>query len=98
MWQLAALPQTAAGYVDMFASQGMAGRRWLITAPRWRLQGKQDALFMRSRAILESYKSLCTALSVCSIESAAHYPMQDVPPLTYTLIDRFLTQGAIKEL
>lgn len=89
-WQAAAVPSAAAGYVDMFARQGLMDGQRRIAAPVLAITGEQDAPFMQCHAIMQSYNLLCAELSVSPIATAGHYPMQESPPLTYSLIERFL--------
>lgn len=88
-WQAVARPDAAAGYVDIFAGRGLIDRR-RIAAPVLAITGELDAPFMRGHVTRQFWGAICKNLTVTPIATAGHYPMQEAPPLTYTLIERFL--------
>lgn len=90
-WRETADPQAAAGFVDMFAQQGLPDRARSIDVPVLALTGARDAEIMQEQAVRASLSPLCSDLLVQQIAEAGHYPMQEAPPLTYTLMERFLT-------
>lgn len=92
-WRETADPQAAAGFVEMFARQGLPDRQRPVSVPVLALTGECDAEIMRAQAVRESLAPLCPDLLVEKIAEAGHYPMQEAPPLTYTLIERFLASG-----
>lgn len=63
----------------------------MIGRPVLAITGEQDAETMRSAAVSEGFAGVCPDLKVEAIREAGHYPMQETPPLTYTIIERFLT-------
>lgn len=89
-WQDAADPIAVAGYVPMFARDGLADQHQPVSVPVLALTGEQDSRIMRSSGVRRSLASLCPRLTVRRIACSGHYPMQEAPPLTYTVIERFL--------
>ena len=92
-WAHAANAKAVAGYVDMFARHGLPDTRLQVSAPVLALTGEQDAEIMRSDAVLRALSPLCPDLSIQPIQDVGHYPMQEAPPLTYTLVERFLVSA-----
>lgn len=89
-WEQAADPQAVADYVDLFATTGLPDRVTEIDIPVLAITGERDAEAMRSAAVCRALVPLCAEFDVESVEDAAHYPMQEAPPLTYTFMERFL--------
>lgn len=94
-WRETADPQAAAGFVDMFARQGLPDRERSVGVPVLALTGARDAEIMQAPAVRASLSPLCPDLLVQQIAEAGHYPMQEAPPLTYTLVERFLAASRI---
>jgi 3-oxoadipate enol-lactonase len=90
-WRLHADPAAAAGYVTMFARDGLPDPLAPITVPVLAITGEQDAPPMRREAVMGSLGPLCTQLVVTPLADAGHYPMQEMPPLTVALVERFLS-------
>jgi len=89
-WRASADPTAAAGYVAMFARDGLPDPTRTIRVPVLAIAGEQDAPPMRSEAVARSLGPLCAELSVTSLAESGHYPMQELPPLTVALVERFL--------
>lgn len=89
-WRLCADPAAAAGYVTMFARDGLPDPTAAITIPVLAITGEQDAPPMRCEAVTRSLGPLCPQLVVTSLADSGHYPMQEMPPLTVALVERFL--------
>ena len=54
------------------------------------ITGEQDAPPMRSEAVKRALEPLCDDLVVMPLADSGHYPMQEMPPLTVALVERFL--------
>jgi pimeloyl-ACP methyl ester carboxylesterase len=54
------------------------------------ITGEQDLLPMRSGAVAHALGPLCDRLVVSPLADSGHYPMQEMPPLTVALVERFL--------
>jgi 3-oxoadipate enol-lactonase len=89
-WLACADPAAAAGYVAMFARDGLPDPAGPIAVPVLAITGEQDAPPMRREAVLENLSPLCAELAVTALADVGHYPMQEMPPLTVALIERFL--------
>jgi pimeloyl-ACP methyl ester carboxylesterase len=83
-------PAAAASYVAMFARDGLFDPSARITVPVLAITGEQDAPPMRSGAVTSALGPLCDQLVVKPLADVGHYPMQEMPPLTVALIERFL--------
>jgi len=84
-------PAAAAGYVSMFARDGLPDPRAPITIPVLAISGEQDLPAMRHDAVKQSLTPLCAQLVVTPLSDSGHYPMQEMPPLTVALVERFLS-------
>lgn len=89
-WRACADPAAAAGYVAMFARDGMPEPTARIAVPVLAITGEQDALPMRREAVTRALAPLCDQLIVTPLNDSGHYPMQEMPPLTVALVERFL--------
>ena len=89
-WRASADPVAAASYVAMFARDGLPFPTARVTVPVLAITGEQDAPPMRSEAVTRALEPLCDELAVTPLADSGHYPMQEMPPLTVALIERFL--------
>lgn len=89
-WRACADPVAAAGYVAMFARDGLPDPTARIIVPVLAITGEQDAPPMRADAVSRLLAPLCTQLTVTPLSDCGHYPMQEMPPLTVATIERFL--------
>jgi len=88
-WRATADPRAASGYVTMFARDGVPDRTRPIAVPVLAITGEEDAPPMRSEAVARALSPLCTDLVVSPLP-CGHYPMQEMPPLLVTRVERFL--------
>jgi 3-oxoadipate enol-lactonase len=89
-WRASADPASAAAYVAMFARHGLPDPTTRIAVPVLAITGEQDAPPMRSEAVTRALGPLCGHLVVTPLADSGHYPMQEAPPLTVALVERFL--------
>jgi 3-oxoadipate enol-lactonase len=89
-WRSTADPIAAAGYVPLFAKDGLPDPSAPITVPVLAITGEQDAPPMRREAVLRALEPICAELEVTPLADSGHYPMQEMPPLTVALVERFL--------
>ena len=89
-WRATADPAAAATYVAMFARDGLPDATARISVPVLAITGEQDAPPMRSEAVTRALGALCDDLVVTPLVDCGHYPMQEMPPLTVALVERFL--------
>ena len=87
-WRATAKPVAVAGYVDMFACTCPAPAP--IHSPVLIVAGECDAPPMRSAALDQAYRSYCSDLRIHSFANCGHYPMQEMPVLLTTVVQRFL--------
>ncbi len=83
-------PEAAAAYVAMFARDGLPDPTARITVPVLAITGEQDLPPMRRAAVEANLAPLCDALAIDALADSGHYPMQELPPLTAALVERFL--------
>ena len=93
-WRAGADPEAAAGYVAMFMRDGIPDQAARIAVPLLAITGEQDAPPMRREAVLRNLSPLCEHLEVTALADVGHYPMQEMPPLTVALVERFLAAEA----
>ncbi len=89
-WRVAANPSAAAAYVALFARDGLPDPTARIAIPLLAITGERDAPPMRSEPVSQNLGPLCAELTVVPLADSGHYPMQEMPPLTVALIERFL--------
>jgi 3-oxoadipate enol-lactonase len=90
-WRSRAEPEAVAGYVTMFARDGLFDPAAKIVVPVLAVTGEQDAELMRSESVTKLLTPLCAQLVVHPLADCGHYPMQEAPPLLVTTLERFLT-------
>lgn len=84
-------PEAAAGYVALFARDGLATPDAPLRVPALAITGDEDALPMRKDATKASYAAIGgELLEVVGLAESGHYPMQEMPPRTVALVERFL--------
>lgn len=93
-WRACANPEAVAGYVTMFARDGLPSPTAHIAVPLLAVTGEQDAEIMRREAVTKLLSPLCERLSVTPLADCGHYPMQEAPPLLVTIVERFLAGDA----
>jgi 3-oxoadipate enol-lactonase len=93
-WRESSDSTAAAGYVAMFARDGVPNRAIRIRVPLLAITGEQDAPPMRQEAVTNNLSPLCDQLTVVPLVDSGHYPMQEMPPLTVALSERFLAAGS----
>ena len=89
-WRAGADPEAAATYAAMFMRDGVPDPTARIEVPVLAITGEQDAPWMRRDAVVRSLSPLCDHLEVAALTDSGHYPMQEMPPLTVALVERFL--------
>ena len=74
----------------MFARDGLQDAAARVAAPVLCITGEEDAPPMRREAMLRELGPICDQLVVTPLAESGHYPMQEMPPRTVALIERFL--------
>ena len=80
----------AAAYIALYARDGLPEPERSIPLPVLAITGEQDMPGMRREAVSHVLAPLCAQLEIASLAESGHYPMQEMPPLTVALIERFL--------
>lgn len=90
-WRATSDARAVAGYVPMFARDGLPDRDTTIDVPVLAVTGQRDAEVMRRDAVRAALSPVCRSLSVAALEDCGHYPMQEAPPPLVSLLERFLS-------
>lgn len=83
-------PGAAAAYIPLYARDGLPEPERPIPVPVLAITGEQDMPLMRREVVNQALAPLCAELEVAALTESGHYPMQEMPPLTVALIERFL--------
>jgi pimeloyl-ACP methyl ester carboxylesterase len=89
-WRACADPEAVAGYVPMFARDGLPNPVAAVAVPVLAVTGELDGEHMRRAAVDAALAPLCKRLVVTPIADSGHYPMQETPPLLVSILQRFL--------
>ena len=89
-WRACADAEAVAGYVRMFARDGLPDSRAAITVPVLAVTGEKDGEHMRHANVRAALAPLCERLVVTAIADSGHYPTQETPPLLIAILERFL--------
>ena len=63
-----------------------------ITVPVLAITGEEDAPPMRREAVTRALGPLCDQLVVTPLADSGHYPLEEMPPLTVAIVERFLAR------
>lgn len=80
----------AAAYIPMYARDGLPEPDRPIALPVLAITGEQDMPAMRREVVGQNLAPMCAQLEIAALAESGHYPMQEMPPLTVALIERFL--------
>jgi pimeloyl-ACP methyl ester carboxylesterase len=89
-WHEAADPVAAAAYVALFARDGVPEPTVKVSIPVLAITGERDVPPMQRDAVVRNLTPICDRLNVVSLAESGHYPMQEMPPMTAALVERFL--------
>ena len=89
-WRATSDSNAVAGYVHLFAVNGVPNPEATAAIPILAVTGEQDAPSMRGGSVKDYFAPICPQLTIASIAECGHYPMQETPPLLATIIERFL--------
>jgi len=81
--------EAAAMYIAMYARDGLPTPDVSVALPVLAITGGEDAPVMRKAAALENLSPLCPNLEVAELTQCGHYPMEEMPPLTVSLVENF---------
>lgn len=95
-WRATSEPRAVAGYALMFVRDGLPEPELPVRVPVLAITGERDGEPMRSAATRKALAPLCERLDVIPIDECGHYPMQEVPPLLVTHVERFILGASRK--
>lgn len=79
----------AAEYIAIYARDGLPTPDATIRVPVLAITGEEDAPTMRRDAVTANLTPLCPQLEVAALAECGHYPMEEMPPRTVALIEKF---------
>jgi pimeloyl-ACP methyl ester carboxylesterase len=79
----------AASYIAIYARDGLSTPEVPIRSPVLAITGEEDAPAMRRTAVVENLSPLCANLEVVGLTECGHYPMEEMPPRTVSLVEHF---------
>jgi 3-oxoadipate enol-lactonase len=91
-WLATSDAEAASAYIAVYARDGLPTPDAPIEVPVLAITGEEDAPVMRRDAVLASLSPLCTQLEVVALTQCGHYPMEEMPPLTVALVERFCAE------
>jgi pimeloyl-ACP methyl ester carboxylesterase len=88
-WLATSDADAAADYIAMYARDGLPEPYAPIAVPVLALTGEEDSPIMRSAAVREQLTPLCSQLELEAFTQCGHYPMEELPPRTVAVVERF---------
>jgi pimeloyl-ACP methyl ester carboxylesterase len=79
----------SAAYIAIYARDGLPTPEAPVRVPVLAITGEEDLPAMRKAASLEYLSPLCKQLEVVGLTQCGHYPMEEMPPLSVSLVERF---------
>jgi len=89
-WRMSSDPDAVAGYTSMWAREGLPDATAKVTSPLLAITGEEDREDMRGDATTAALRPLVEDLTVVPLAGCGHAPMQEMPPLFVTVMERFL--------
>lgn len=89
-WREAALPEAAAGYVEMFGRTDVSAGAHGVTVPMLVVTGEDDAPPFQAAALRSTMLPFYPRARLVTLPGSGHYPMQETPPLLATTMEAFL--------
>jgi 3-oxoadipate enol-lactonase len=81
--------EAAAAYIAVYARDGLPDPEARVRVPVRVIAGEEDAPVMRKDACLANLTPLCEQLEVIGLMQCGHYPMEEMPPLSVSLVESF---------
>lgn len=98
-WRSSSASAAVTAYVEMFMKVGLPDRDRRIQVPVVAITGEADPnQMMRSSQVGNNLASFCQDLSIVPLSGCGHYPMQEIPPLFATVMERLITEGTLPEV
>ena len=89
-WRATSEADAVAGYVPLFGRNGVVDPKKAVKSPVLAVTGEEDAAPMRSDAVMRAYGPIVEQFTVAPLRQCGHYPMQEMPPLLVSTVERFL--------
>lgn len=90
-WRASSDPQAVAGYIPMWAREGLPDLAAKVASPLLAITGEEDQEDMRCDATAVALRPLADDLTMIPLAGCGHAPMQEMPPLFATVVERFLS-------
>ncbi len=90
-WRTSSDPDAVAGYTSMWAREGLPDATAKVISPLLAITGEEDREDMRGDATRAALRPLADDLTVVPLAGCGHAPMQEMPPLFATVVERFLS-------
>jgi pimeloyl-ACP methyl ester carboxylesterase len=88
-WLATSDASAAASYIAVYARDGLPTPEAPIRAAVLAITGEEDSPAMRREAVVSNLSPLCANLEVVGLTQCGHYPMEEMPPRTVSLVERF---------
>jgi len=92
-WRAASDPQAVAGYLPIWAREGLPNPEAKIASPLLAITGEDDREDMRADVTKAALRPMADNLTVVPLVGCGHAPMQEMPPMFATLVERFLSRS-----
>ncbi len=89
-WLATSDAEAVAAYAAMFARDGLPDPEKRVAAPTLVITGDEDDPLLRREAADKNLSPICASLEVTALPGCGHYPMEEAPPSTVSLVERFL--------
>ena len=90
-WRSSSDPEAVAGYTATWARDGLPDATMKVASPLLVITGEDDREDMRGDATSAALGPLAEDLTVVPFMGCGHAPMQEMPPLFATVVQRFLS-------
>ena len=90
-WRMSSDPEAVAAYTSMWAREGLPDPAAKVASPLLAITGEDDREDMRADATGAALRPLADDLTVVPFAGCGHAPMQEMPPLFATVVERFLS-------
>lgn len=93
-WGEVAERAAVAAYVDMYCKTDISEKARGVQTPMLIVAAEQDASPFRAESLAQTMLPYYPNAEIATLHECGHYPMQEMPPLLATLLERFLTRHA----
>jgi len=97
-WRESSDAMAVAGYLPMWAREGVPDPVAKVASPLLAITGEDDREDMRAGVTGAALGPLAHDLTVVPLVGCGHAPMQEMPPMFATLVERFLSRSQAADL